>query len=159
MAKAKSEIPPLFNEWTNGEISVLEKHYVSDGTSYCLNLLPNRTATAIREKARKMDFKKHSSKIWSENEINILKEFYLKIGPSKINKEYLPERTIKSIEAKAHEIGFCFEFWSSKDEDFLRKNYLLMEYKKIAQLLGRNVKTVSAKITALGLKKRKHKNV
>ncbi len=90
------------------------------------------------------DTKSKKPKIWSDDEINFLKERYTSLGPSKCAE--LLNISYKKVEYKAKMLNLKKIIWSEEDLSFLEKNYQKMNKIKCAQILNKNVQTVNKKI-------------
>jgi G:T-mismatch repair DNA endonuclease (very short patch repair protein) len=49
-----------------------------------------------------------------------------------------------------------YKYWTKKEKDFLRKNYLILSRKELEQHLKRNMRTIEAKAIAMSLEHRRH---
>ena len=74
----------------------------------------HKTYSSVTEKANKLNL---SNGLWSEEELNILKNVYPYYSNSKIAKEYLPKRNKDSINRMAYKLNF------QKSIDFHRTKY------------------------------------
>jgi len=99
--------------WSTEEIVILKQYYPDGGTEEVLKHLKNRTKTSIQVKCSKLKIKTNKqgfynrSQIWTNNEKNILKEWFPKIGYRKSERrkvigtpfilDFLPNRSISSI--------------------------------------------------------------
>lgn len=68
------------NLWTKQELNLLHKYYVNSSKNVLEKLLPNRTYSAIKNRATFLGLKKvpgnYGRKIWSEDEIESIKKIY-----------------------------------------------------------------------------------
>ena len=77
---------------------------------------------------------KKNSKFWTIEELEILKEHY-DLGPLEIIK-LLPNRSYKSVVAKAHKLGLCDGyFWTDEEIEVLKQNYYDLGPHKLQFLL------------------------
>lgn len=92
------------------------------------------------------------SKLWQEEEDNIMKKNYGVIPFSEV-VELLPNRTKKSIRLRALKLDLTNKDWTEDDIAFLKENHLKMTYTKIAATLKKSKSGVQQKATHLGLRK------
>lgn len=89
---------------------------------------------------------------WSIEEDNIMKEYYHKISIQEL-MNLLPRRTKKSIRIRANKLSITNPDWNETEVEFLKDNYLKLNYSKIADKLGRSKSAVQQKARLLGLVK------
>lgn len=85
---------------------------------------------------------------WTDDEINLLKDTYIKYGISKCI-EVLPNRTKEAIQTKIRDLKIrkrkAFARWSKDEECKLKEYYLVFGPKKCAELLNRPLESVYTK--------------
>lgn len=104
-----------------------------------------------------------TNKIWTEKEIELLKELYpdRSLSKKEIAKRF--NRTWKAVACKAHNIELplrsYINYWSSEDIEKLKelnKNSHLVS-RDIGKILNRTPNTVRSKLSELGIKRPKLK--
>lgn len=94
------------NSWTDEELEVVRNNYKDIGPKELHKLLPKRTPIAIRDTARFLGLTiigkkwKKFETAWSDGEVAILKQSYLKVSPKRLS-ELLPRRTLNAIHTRA----------------------------------------------------------
>lgn len=92
--------------WTEEEIGIVRKYFPKEGIAV-KNRLPDRTVAAIYSEAshigvaKRKRTRKSSNSVWTKEEENIIKEYYLKEGVAKC-EELLPERSRQAIIVRAN---------------------------------------------------------
>ena len=89
--------------------------------------------------------------LWSEEEVNLLKELYEKKGAQYIADKL--GRSLGSVTRKACNIGItgaCI-VWSSREEQLLRELYGKKNVENVAKTIGRSVAAIRGKAYKLGL--------
>lgn len=137
------------SRWTKEEIDILFKHYKYGNLQTISELLPNRTYSAIRSKAERMNLQTRF--YWSDDEIRILKEFYPICSLNEMMKK-LPRRSRETIIVKASEYNLknvCkYQDW---EIDFIVNNWETMSDKDIAIHLNKPYRGIIGKRLAMGL--------
>lgn len=98
--------------WTEAEMDVIRKHYAKGGSGRCHFYLPDRNEESIRCKAKEMGIRRNREcgkkrgmhGKWSDQEIQIMKDFYPSLDPYKL-REMLPNRSIAAIYRQAQLMG------------------------------------------------------
>ena len=91
---------------------------------------------------------------WTNNEIEIIKTYYPTEG-SNICKR-LPNRTIKSIMAKAHKLKIIKEpYWKNEEELFLKNNSTKYTLKELSKILNKTESSISSKCFLMNIKFKK----
>lgn len=94
-------------EWTEEEDKIFRNYYPTEGTNI-INRLNGRTRAAIQTHASKLGL--NFSNPWTEEEIEILKKYFTKIGGMGIIKQkLLPNRQYSSIKTKAYQLGLIYQ--------------------------------------------------
>lgn len=148
------------NYWTDSETKILLDNYNKCSKEEMMNLLPNRSWSAILSKANKKSIQKRF--LWTQEEDDILIEQYPKIPIDDFLK-LLPNRTRDSIISRAMKLGVnCYDrhFWSEKEEQYIKDNWETMPDIIIANNLGKSKESVKNKRNLLGLHRqnRNHKS-
>ncbi len=126
-------------EWTKAEDQILYKNYPNKPKEEILKLLPNRTGDAIISRATKyLDI--HRAIYWTNEEIEILIEYWRKLPPGKREKkliELLPKRSWRNIQSKAARLGIAKKkpFWTEKEDEILIEIWNEKPKKEILKLL------------------------
>jgi len=90
---------------------------------------------------------------WTQSEIDILKDNYPKLGKFGFS-ELLPNRTPESIATRARLLGIKHKtIWSAEEENILKEFYPTKGREYCAELLKREVKTITQKANRLGLRR------
>lgn len=95
---------------------------------------------------------------YTEDEINIIKEYYSTLGATEIQKTYLPNRSVGSIKEKARQLGLCENKntqgnYTDKDDEILIKNYSKLGRKGCHKLLPHfSENSIKQRAKNLGLK-------
>lgn len=139
--------------WTDEELEILRKWYTAD-LDKCVLMLqkinPKRSKQTIISKANSLGITRQYR--WSKDELDILKEYYPKIGIG--CREKFENKSDGSIVAMANKMGLCSpRYWSDADISIL-KQYYPREGLKCSRRLSsqRSDQTVMAKARNLGLK-------
>lgn len=154
----KKELEQKVRERRNGNFSEctedfdLDKFDVVDCVQECVNVFKDIDDRTL-------------SNYWSDEEINILKEYYPKLG-GKCEK-YLPNRNKKCIIAQAHRLNLSFnnvKKWTIEEENILKKYYKLEGEKAFDRIKNRTYRSCRHKVENMGLtgirnKKSKYKYV
>lgn len=140
--------------WNVYDISILRDNYRKIKTSEIQKMLSkNYSIKAIQRKAKDFGFAK--SRLWSENEEQIVLDNYEKITLNELSN-LLPDRTIPSIMHKAREFNLLSHFYKnnvySPDEiKFLKDNYLNMSNYELSQKINRTENAIAQKLRHLEL--------
>lgn len=92
----------MVNLWTEKEDKILQEKYLTTDAKDLQKFLPNRTVSAIQERAKKLGLRKNNR--WTEKEDNILKTFYPYIGSDVA--ELIPRHSKDACTDRANRIGF-----------------------------------------------------
>lgn len=119
---------PNYRTWTEEEVEILKRGYENGETpKEIVKKLPHRNINTIRAKATSMKLiapKYHIEK-WTEEEIEILKKFFLSSDLT-YNKEIydkLPNHTKSSIKSKASELGLSKQRRENIKNELIGKKY------------------------------------
>ena len=145
-----------FQHWTEEEIEVLKRDYPLGKTEE-LSLNLGRSLRAIGGKAENLGISK--SLFWTKKEIQLLKDKYPVTYDKDIPKLF-PNRTLKSICAKAHRMGIkksytpnsMMRFNHINDEDIKRLNSHGLKTRDIAKILGCSVPLIAKRYRELGIR-------
>lgn len=148
--------------WTEDEIKILKEKYVLLGGKGCAKLIPNHSTDMIIYKANKLGLgninRKKKGKSWTEEEDNIIKEFYPLEGPNM--QKRLPTRSKKNITYRAT----CVlkvqhidqtKIWTPEMDKILYDNYEKLGPKKCSEfslLKNKKVSNILNRAKKLGLK-------
>lgn len=121
----KMNLHKVSDAWNEEEEQILRDNYGKMLIAQLQELLPNRTYSAIISHANLIGLKtKH---YWTDDEINILKTYYLSMDTYNLAATLLPNHNYGSILDKAHELGLFRrpnpEDWSKEEEDLLKQYY------------------------------------
>ena len=116
----------------------------------------------LQEK-RKRDIKEDPSwyRKWTDEEISKV-EMLFNEGKNYVEISDIIRRSEGSVANLLREMGYSYSlprYWKESELEFLRENYLKMEYSEIAEILGRSIKAVQAKAEGMGYKKRLEKRI
>ena len=102
--------------WTRNEIRILKLYYADTPTERLIkDFLPDKTYNQISKKASRLGLRKTQDALkiaankprknaWTNEENQILKEYYKTLGPTKIS-QHLPNRTYQAIQTQAQKLG------------------------------------------------------
>lgn len=91
--------------WSDEELAILHKYYLSGGADACIKAGLNRDKKNIQKKASDIGLSKKPSKSWSEDEIEILRMYYPSFGQKGCYDRGLQHRTLEAIKRKALSLG------------------------------------------------------
>lgn len=139
--------------WSNQELEVLEKHWVTGGYNAVKDMLKGRSRTSIQSKAQKIGLKCNAL-TWTEEEDNIIREYWGAKGYNGV-KDLLPRRTRGSITCRAKLLGVKFESnaWTEEEIRLLKKLYPVTKTYELVDILGRHINQINNKVSDLGLRK------
>lgn len=154
------------NKWLTSELDILKKYYPEGGVKLCQENGLNRTSGAISSKAHSINIKvinkegviELKDNTWSDDELKLLKDYYLKEGVELCIEKGL-DRKISAISSKAQLMGLkapnnsTDRRWQGWELDILEKYYPL-EGAKFCKDKGinRNINSIITKANRLGLK-------
>lgn len=74
---------------------------------------------------------------WTEEELNILRQYYGTMSRKKLQETHLPNRTVATIAQKANAMGLGKEYipWSEDENQILMTNWTLLPKKRLLGLL------------------------
>ena len=155
----------MYELWSDEEIKLLKKHYCTSQKKEFLNILPNKTASAISHKAQRLGLSK-DVRWWTEKELNILKDDW----PKKVKPELLkalPNKRWTSIRHKAFELGlkknlhrlrYWHTYWTEKELDVLKDDFSKKVKPELLKALpNKRWTSIRHKAFELGLKKDPHR--
>lgn len=111
--------------FSDEDILFLKEYYPKGDWAKILEKFPNCTKQSIHSIASKHKIKAENflSNRWSQDELNILKEYYT-IGELEKIQELLPNRSYKSITTKAKRLGLkSREYWTEEENILLSELY------------------------------------
>ena len=126
------------HRYTKEDIDFLKKYYPLNDWEAIRKRFPNVSKVAIQNKMSKLGIKAEKffeDNMWTNDEIDILKNNYGKISNNEIRLLF-PTRTYSSIIAKAEKLGLkTREYWTSNEEEILKEHYSTMAMNDICNLL------------------------
>ena len=143
--------------WPEKDIEILKQYYPNEGVKVRTRLTNEYSDCAIVCKASKLGIKvnyKEVQKPWTEEEVEILNNHFMKEGLQK-TKELLPNRNSKQIYEKARLLGLSnpsHRFLTEKDIEFIKENYPTKGNMYCAKALGTTRETIKNYVKKLGLK-------
>lgn len=142
--------------YTKEDIDFLKKYYPLNDWVTITKRFPNISKDSIHTKMHKLGIKADKffeNKIWTTEEINILKNNYGKISNDEI-QSLLPNRTYKSITTKAKRLGLkTRECWTFDEIEVLKKYYSTMSMDDICNLIpNRSRNAIIMKAQSLNLR-------
>lgn len=101
--------------WSNEEDQIIKDNADKPDDEIAL-LLPGRNVGSVGWRRSQLGFKRQTTAgPWTEEEDEILRS-HLDISSSRIQKDYLPHRTVSAIQGRYHQLGLKKEYKSSWDE-------------------------------------------
>ena len=149
-------------DWSKEDLDILVKYYPIGCYQLCQeNGLCHKSKSSIMGKARRLGLivnkenrKKGGKNIWTEDEVNILRENYVKLGKNIV--ELLPNRTWYSINEKAYQIGLKtithIYSWSEEEINILKENFSELGNNIVELLPNRTWHSIRMKAVRLGIK-------
>ena len=151
----------MYKLWSGEEIKLLRDCYSTSQKEELLEILPNKTASAISHKAQRLGLSK-AVRWWSEKELEILRDCWpRKVKPELL--EALPNKHWTSIRHKAFELGLKKErhslrywrtYWDEKELDTLKDDWSKKVKPELLKALpNKHWTSIRHKAFELGLKK------
>lgn len=117
--------------WTEEEIELLRKYFnIKEAKWISENILTKRSTDSVFRKAYALGLNRKHRKLgredfWTDEEIEILKEYYEEKGSKWLASQKLA-RTSSAISSKAAELGYKPKYiaWTKEEDEILRKYYL-----------------------------------
>lgn len=135
-------------------VKIIGKKYIKINQNYSLEgkdiskRLPNRTAAAIVRRATQL--KIYHSRVWTAEEINILKTYYAIEGKNVANR--FLDRTAASCKMKAQELGLKYHTgWTTEQLDMLKQLYPKIGA-SCGDIIGKAAEACRQKASKLGIK-------
>lgn len=141
--------------WSPEEDNIIRQYYCTEGVKKCLSLLPGRTEKATQYRAAMLGIKssRNNALIFSEEEIQIIKDYYSRENGTKIVQSLLPDKSKYAILSKAKELGLTKTKHWTKEEDDIIKQYYPEESSNVSRRLpGRSKKSCTSRAKKLGVK-------
>lgn len=136
--------------YTPYEVEFLKLYYGANGAAFCAKQL-NRPLSSVKAKANRLRLHLDTYKPWTENEKQIVRQYYEEYGPDYCNN-LLINRDKNSIRGLAKRLGLqCGRYWSTEEEKFLIENYAKLGGKKCAECLCKPYRSVRSKASTLKL--------
>lgn len=136
--------------WDDYEVDVLISNYGKISNKDIYELLNHeKSMSEIRRKAIALGLT--NNPMWSNNEINILKENYYFTSCDELIK-MLPGRTISSIRGQARKLNLkTHRLYTEEDNEYLRNNYLQHTNEELASHLNRSADAIAQHLLKLQL--------
>lgn len=134
------------NRWSHEEEFLLKKAFENCKSADEIHkqYFSDRTLNLVKVKMYLLELV--FDKQWTEEEENILKNYYTELPVQTIQSQLLPHKTINAIQSKAKRLELRQRNrWTKIEETYLKENYLTQSYKDIGKKLGRNEAVVRAK--------------
>lgn len=114
--------------WTDGEISTLYKYYEKKGAFWISeNILKHRSTVSVYKKAYSLGLRREDYRedMWSEEEINVLKNYYREKGVSWLHNNILVNRSKQAIKSKAQELNLSEKHfrWTEEEDSIIKLYY------------------------------------
>lgn len=117
----------------------VEEFHINDYVQECIDVFNNIDRNVIS-----------SFVPWKDEEIDILKEKYIKLGKKII--ELIPDHSEQSIMKKAYELGITRQIpWTEKEKNILVENFHIMGGNVVKLLPGRDIDNIRRYAFILGL--------
>ncbi|EEM8095962.1 hypothetical protein DER63_13830 [Salmonella enterica] len=152
--------------WTKEEEDIIRKEYAcGSGSTKIMDLLPGRTWNAIVLRASKMKIINTRTKIWSEEEQQLLKQYYPTMGTRVA--EIIPGRTEVAVKAMAYSMAITFEgskesgrrVWSEQEKILLDTNQHLPQPELLALFPERSPSSIRQALTRLKARRAAEKHI
>lgn len=144
-------------KWTDEEINILIKKFPTCVEKEFKSILPNRTYSSIKSKAKllKIGKKEKVNKefVWTEEQIELLKKLSKeKVGLAKICKILKKQRYAVKRKKKELDIQRKEHIWTEEELEILKKYYSNTHYSVLLSLLpNKNYRIISEKARNLGI--------
>lgn len=137
-------------EWTEEEIEILKKYYLTEGTKVA-DRLKGRTKVAVKRQARILGL--FINRLWTEEEIEILKKWYPIEGLKVLVR--MEGRTKSAIQAMAVRLNIQSPDRDWTDEEInILKEYYFIEGEKVKNRLNNRTKgAIKSQVEKLGIKR------
>ena len=121
--------------WTEDEDNCLIKYYPLSSWDEILNMLPNRSRTAITARASHLGLKKDSY-FWPKADIDILVNNYGKCSIEELCELFEVKHTHSSIQTKAQKMNLTTSIiWTDEEIEILKNTYSVLPIEDILKLL------------------------
>jgi len=139
--------------WTVGDLTFLENNYSSMPVAEIAVRL-GRTPGAVGLMADKLGCRKKRNALWSDAEMDIIREHYARGAEARSLTHLLPGRSINAIFSMAETLGVqSGRLWQGAELGILKADYPRVGTAIIERLPGRNAMSVIIMARRLGLKK------
>ena len=110
--------------------------------------------TSVRRRAYYMGITATEYRLWSANEVNLLKRLYPSENPQRIAEKL--GRTVSAVATKAQRLGLTEEkrAWSKRELNLLKRLYPSKTAREIAEQIGKSVQATRSRAFRLGLRRR-----
>ncbi|MBK0126077.1 hypothetical protein IAE30_20255 [Pantoea sp. S61] len=138
------------SRWTLAELRWVEKHYGVTPTKEIARKL-GRTPSAINAAAMGLGVSADASTLWSEEEMDVLRNEYARGEGIRLVMSLLPGRTRITIFQKARMMGITSaRSWSDEECRVLAEHYPQLGT-KVAGMIGRTAEAVKIKACEMGI--------
>lgn len=140
--------------WTKEEDAILAKFYEELGYDGCKEYFPERSKTAVIQRAHVLKLR-HLSK-WTDEEKEVMYKYY-PVGGSALCKEHLPNKSLSAIKAWAVDNEISCENAHHKFsmlELSIIKEFYATDPNRCYMLLNRNKTSIMHKAAQLGIRSR-----
>lgn len=121
--------------WTEDEDNYLIKYYPISSWDEILNMLPNRSRTAITARASYLGISKENY-FWPKADIDILINNYGKIPIEELCELFEVKHTYSSIQTKAQKMNLTTSIiWTDEEIEILKNTYSILPIEDVIRLL------------------------
>jgi hypothetical protein len=143
----------LSTPWSQQDIDFLIENYGQILVGEIARVLC-KSIGSLYYQLKKLNISRSLRRPWSQEEVKILQDHYV-ISSASILQEFLPGRSIDSIQLKAAQLGLK-NIWTSDQVQLLSSLVRQdLSYQQIASRVGRDISSVHYKLSSLGLTKPK----
>lgn len=144
---------PTNRRWTEQEISYLKNNYGTESWENILKNIPNRDKESIIHKAYKLKISRDCAAQWTQNDIEVLKDFYQNKTPISLISQKM-HKSPTAIYTKANILGLRNrESWTDKEIQIIKDNYECKTANELLQLLpNRDIHTIRTYAHKFGLR-------
>lgn len=143
--------------WTDEDIKLLrEKYengmYVKDIRD---NYFPQLSLSQVTSKASALHLKHKVSCAWSLEEDKILKEKFADYTNKEIHELYIPNKTVRAIEARGRKLSLnkAELIWTDEEDNLLKKIYGTIKNDNLVNYFSKTYSAIIKRAGELGLKK------
>jgi len=122
--------------WTEEKDNIVRKFYENGERDFVCELLDNSWQN-IMARASRIGVKRHYRTTWTDEKIEILKNFYPKTDwNTLLNILEIDPKDIELVKSKIKSLGLRREYYSKEDDVFIEKNYKTMSNKDLCVALN-----------------------